>query len=118
MRETEIGLNHEALQQMRDSLDRAIRQGVAGMRAKGASGCRVQLGLDIENQSWSEPDPISGELRRRSPITFVHECRVSIRFEAREKGGSPERWELMDGQRVCKYDEQLSMLEEDGDVGL
>lgn len=51
MRETEIGLNHEALQQMRDSLDRAIRQGVAGMRAKGASGCRVQLGLDIENQS-------------------------------------------------------------------
>lgn len=88
------------------------------MRAKGASGCRVQLGLDIENRNWSEPDPISGELRRRSPITFAHECRVSIRFEEREKGGSPERWELMDGQRVCKYDEQLSMLEEDGDVGL
>nr|DAH69380.1 MAG TPA: hypothetical protein [Caudoviricetes sp.] len=118
MRETEIGLNHEALQQMRDSLDRAIRQGVARMRAKGASGCRVQLGLDIENRNWSEPDPISGEMRRRSPITFAHECRVSIRFEEREKGGSPERWELMDGQRVCKYDEQLSMLEEDGDVGL
>ena len=44
MRETEIGLNHEALQQMRDSLDRAIRKGVARMRVKGASGCRGAAG--------------------------------------------------------------------------
>ena len=49
MRTTEIGLECEALEKMRQALDKAIKRGVAGMQEKEAMECVVTLKLEIKN---------------------------------------------------------------------
>lgn len=115
MRITEIGLECEALEKMRQALDKAIRRGVAGMQEKEAMECVVTLRLEMQNSKWREPDPVSGQMVQRNPINFMHECKVCVRFEEKEKGGTTDRWELLSGGRVMRLEEQTSMLEADAE---
>lgn len=113
MRITEIGLEYEALEKMRQALDKAIKRGVAVMQEKEAMECVVTLKLEMQNTKWKEQDPVSGKMVQRNPINFNHECKVCVRFEEKEKGGTTDRWELLSGGRVMRLEEQTSMLGED-----
>lgn len=108
----EICLECDALREMRSSLDKAIRRGVAGMQQKKASACTIMLRLDINNYRLQEIDTQTGETTWRSPIHFGHECKTSISFEDKDRGCCTESYEMLSDGMIARTNEQISMLDE------
>lgn len=56
MRIMEIGLECEALEKMRQALDKAIKRGVAGIQEKEAMECVVTLRLEEQTTMLGEDE--------------------------------------------------------------
>lgn len=105
----EIGVKCEALQDAMAALDRALKNGIAGMIEKKADGCTVTLKIEMESMKTRTNEPITGKAREMNNINFEHECRVGIRFETREKGCCTEKWELLENGNIAKLEEKTKL---------